>query len=301
MNNSIQMAKATIQCSTRVTYPQGAIKGLSPLVGYARLSADKIALFLQETPFHPVDSRWPDQPADRGSLTLDKKKLEVVDCRIFAVKGDEVKENKEVPAKELGWHRVVGHIITDDTEDFDKYFNTEVEVDVDPEFRNNISLHHTGCHLAALALNIAVKDLWKKEVRAQDRDSLGHGNFDKLAIKSSFIFEGRTEDLYRIGNTMKKSFNREDMVKTLSQIQEVVNQLLSTWIKTDATVSITPENGSAVSDQRMWHCNLPEVGNATLPCGGTHVSNLSEFKSIEYALTMQGDEILATTKAVRSS
>ena len=55
---------------------------------------------------------------------------------------------------------------------------------VDAAHRAALSAGHTGCHVAALALNAALAGRWRKPGRA---DGLGHPDFDQLAIVSSRI------------------------------------------------------------------------------------------------------------------
>lgn len=299
MNTSF---KGIIECATKVTYPQGGLKGASLLLAYAHLADNKLALFVGETPFHPVDSRWPDQPADHGSLKLKNKRVNILDSRILAVKGQEIKENKDVGRNDAGWQRVVGHIIdAHDIEEVEICFNdkVEIEIDVDADFRQSLCLQHTACHLAALALNIAAKDFWKKTLKDQELDTLKNGNFDQKAIERSSIFTDRAEDYYRIGSSLKKLFNVEGFLQNLPQIEKKVNALIAEWIATGAAVEVTAEEGRAVTDKRMWLCNLP-LGTATIPCGGTHVQALSCFKSIQYSLERRDSKdigVLAITKA----
>ena len=76
-----------------------------------------------------------------------------------------------------------------------------VELVVDADYRTRLSVGHTACHLASLALNRAVADRWKKEVRA---DGLGAPDFDGTAIDVSLIVENGSVDTYRLGKSLRK-------------------------------------------------------------------------------------------------
>ena len=72
---------------------------------------------------------------------------------------------------------------------------------VDAEHRAALSAGHTGCHLAAVALNAALAARWRKPVRT---DGLGHPDFDQLAIVSSRIVPDGAVDTYRLGRSLRK-------------------------------------------------------------------------------------------------
>ncbi|MGA8164963.1 MAG: hypothetical protein WB791_08085 [Waddliaceae bacterium] len=291
---TMQLLKSVLQGPTLVTYPQRITSGSSTLVAYALRRDHKLILFLERTPFHPVDSRWPDQPSDRGTLSFNQKKLEVIDCRILALKGQDLIENKECKERDLP--RLIGHVVeySDGLQkEIDDYLGQEIEVEVEEEYRNKISLHHTACHLAALALNMVMNGLWKKQPTFLD--SFNNGDFDKLAIQQSFIREAEAEDFYRFNSKIKKYFNRDEFTANASEVQKKVNKILEEWIQSGSIVSIETQD-QTVMERRIWRCNLPE-GEAKIPCGGTHVSTLSCFEKIEYTIALSKDGFASTTKA----
>src|ERR1051325_2123728 len=74
----------TVTASTTVTFPSGAVTGTSRLVAAVPLPAGT-GLVVAETPFHPLDHTWPDQPADHGTVTAGGQTAEVRDCVTGAV------------------------------------------------------------------------------------------------------------------------------------------------------------------------------------------------------------------------
>ncbi|MFC4908538.1 metal-dependent hydrolase [Actinomadura gamaensis] len=73
-----------IKESTAVTFPSGAVAGRSRVV--AALPVDGgYGVIVAETPFHPLDNSWPDQPGDTGVIRWDELELRVADCVTGAV------------------------------------------------------------------------------------------------------------------------------------------------------------------------------------------------------------------------
>jgi alanyl-tRNA synthetase len=59
-----------IQGSTLITYPKGAVYNISPVRATLPVTRGT-GVVTEETPFHPLDHYWPDQPADSGVMTVD--------------------------------------------------------------------------------------------------------------------------------------------------------------------------------------------------------------------------------------
>lgn len=275
--------------STIVTFPKGEIRGASRVLNVATSQDKRIALLLESTPFHPVDRHWPDQPADKGSLSFlgNGKTFNVIDCEILAsnIETGEVIIGKDVPkAEKSKWNFIVGHIIESDDTDPASLIDSEVMAEVDATYRKQLCLHHSASHLAAFALNLATRGYWSKDA---SKDTLGSPNFDQLAMESSFIHADRCEDTYRFGTTIKKKngLKVEEIFKDVAKIQDQVNETLRGWLSNQSKVEILTEGGNKLNDTRKWHCELP-VGTAEMPCGGTHVSSLSEIASIDYTLNV---------------
>lgn len=234
-------------------------------------------LVTAETPFHPLDHTWPDQPADRGTIGG----LAVVDCVTGARSAEgEILLGQDIPARrgDEGWDWIVVHVTDAPLET-----GATVELAVDEAYRQSLSAGHTGCHLAALALNAALADRWRKEVRT---DALGHPDFDQSAITSSRIAPRASVDEYRLGKSLrKKGFSAEGL--DLGDVAGRVNDLLKAWVAADAPVWIDVP-GPELTARRTWHCALPD-GEVSIPCGGTHVERTSRLGAVSVTLTLSED------------
>ncbi|WP_188195850.1 metal-dependent hydrolase [Nonomuraea sp. SYSU D8015] len=267
--------------STVVTFPSGRVAGRSEIVGTVPVG-DRHGLVVAETPFHPLDHTWPDQPADRGAIGG----VPVVDCVTGARSGSgEVLLGEAIPVRRgtEGWEWLVVHVTETPLP-----VGAEVELEVDAAFRRALSAGHTSCHLAALALNAALARRWRKEVA---RDRLGHPDFDQAAITSSRIAEYGSVDVYRLGKSLrKKGFSADDLDP--AQVAREVNDRLKDWVAADAPVWLDVP-GPGLTARRTWHCALPE-GEASIPCGGTHVARTAELGRVEVALMLSPEESTLT-------
>ncbi|MEU4545087.1 metal-dependent hydrolase [Nonomuraea dietziae] len=262
--------------STVVTFPEGQVNGRSEIVGSVPMGV-RHGLVTAETPFHPLDHTWPDQPADRGTIGG----LAVVDCVTGARSAEgEILLGQDIPARrgDEGWDWLVVHVTDAPLET-----GATVELAVDEAYRQSLSVGHTGCHLAALALNAALADRWRKEVRT---DALGHPDFDQSAITSSRITPHASVDEYRLGKSLrKKGFSAEGL--DLGDVAGRVNDLLKAWVAADAPVWIDVP-GPELTARRTWHCALPD-GEVSIPCGGTHVERTSRLGAVSVTLTLSED------------
>jgi alanyl-tRNA synthetase len=202
----------------------------------------------------------------------------------------------DIPVKRgaEGWTWLVGHPLEGETPS-SLVEGARVELSVDAPRRAGLSRGHTACHLASLALDIAVADLWRKDPGA---DALGNPNFEARANQSSRIHEDGAVDEYRLGKSLRRAgFDTETFVATLEDREAAINAQLATWVASGAMSRVVPE-GPTIVDRRSWHCELPD-GHAEILCGGTHVESLSEFVSISVALDLTDPQLLVmTTKAV---
>ncbi|MBG0812801.1 metal-dependent hydrolase [Planomonospora sp. ID82291] len=266
-----------IAASTRVTYPAGRTRGRSEVVAVVPVG-DRHGVIVAETPFHPLDHTWPDQPADTGTIGG----LAVADCVTGAVEhgGTTVYTGEDIPVRRgtAGWHWLVVHVTGEAP-------TGEVELVVDAERRRALSAGHTACHLAALALNSALSGRWRKEVPA---DALGSPDFDQAAIAASRILPGGSRDVYRLGKSLRrKGFTVDGLAEELPEIAARAGALLERWAAADAPVWIDGP-GPELTARRTWHCALPG-GEATIPCGGTHLSRTSELGAVTVALELSAD------------
>lgn len=299
--------KGIVNSSSLITYHLGETESACTVIDLVEGPGHAMTLFLDKTPFHPVDPHWPDQPADIGALQIQDIAFNVIDCRILGVhkESKEIRETTDIAKKEKHeWHFVVGHVIDNPESKPPVFFqDSDAIAKVNETFRQEISLHHSACHLAAFALNMGLKDFWKKAVDPADNDSLGSPNFDSLAMEKSLIFTDRSEDTYRFGKSLKKKgFDVEKLEKEIGAVETNVNGILQSWIGRPSQIGVTAE-GPHLDDRRMWNCDLGENGKAELPCGGTHVPSLLFMRSINYKLQLVDDtetkerKLLAVTKA----
>ncbi|PZG11283.1 metal-dependent hydrolase [Nonomuraea aridisoli] len=272
--------------STLVTFPGGRTSGRSPIVGAVPVG-ERHGLVVAETPFHPLDHTWPDQPADRGTIGG----LPVVDCVTGARSADgEILIGEAIPVRRgaEGWQWLVVHVTRTPLP-----VGAEVDLEVDADFRAALSAGHTACHLAALALNAALAGRWRKETRT---DALGHPDFDQAAITSSRISPYGSVDVYRLGKSLrKKGFAADDLEP--AKVAQEVNDLLDRWVAADAPVHVEIP-GPELTARRTWHCSLPD-GEASIPCGGTHAGRTSELGRVEVALTLDDAALTMRTTCAR--
>lgn len=282
--------------STSVTYPAGAVNSTGSVVLVADAGDGRSAVVLDTTAFHPVDTAWPDQPADRGVLRSGGRSFEVVDAVVGATDGGELLLGRDVPVRTGtdGWTFVVAHVI----EGAGPGPGDVVEVDVDASYRGALSLGHTACHLASLALDGALADAWRKDVPT---DALGAPAFDALAISESRILPDGSRDLYRIGKSLRRKGFDPEALNDLDALAARVNDRLAEWVAAGGAVRIEAD-GPALSDRRTWVCELPGTP-ARIPCGGTHVASLAEFASVTVSFALSpvdgGLELVMTTSASR--
>jgi alanyl-tRNA synthetase len=92
-----------------------------------------------------------------------------------------------------------------------------------------------------------------------------------------------SQEQYRIGKSLrKKGVNSEALLAELAQIEERINQQLADWLAAGGEIRRS-RTGEAIIDSRYWHCMLAGA-EVTIPCGGTHVSNLAELGQVRVQL-----------------
>lgn len=263
---------------TTVTYPDGATTSTGTVLHIEPLPDGRSAILLDTTAFHPVDSAWPDQPADRGTITTSQGSQPIVDAITGGIHEGELHLGANVPVRTGtdGWTFVVAHVI----EGASPAIGDSVQVDVDQDYRAALSAAHTACHLAALALDAALSAAWSKTAST---DALGNPAFDALAIQHSRIHPHRSTDTYRIGKSLRRKGFTPTALDHLSAVTERVNAQLAQWIAAGGAVRIERDD-DALATRRTWVCELPN-GLTDIPCGGTHIRDITELSDITISLT----------------
>ncbi len=265
-----------------VTYPAGSTTEGSAVAALVRVNG-QLLFAVERTPCHPLSPRWPDQPADRCTLAVDGARTPV-QCAEGFLLDDRLQLGEppaEDPAVQAAAIPCVVHIAPADAIAGEQAASgaggqaglgvgEPVTLSVDEDWRAVLSLSHSRCHLVSLALNAALKDAWRKEPPV--RDSLGHPDFDKLAIASSSIDERGSLDCYRVGKSLRKSGLQADALEDPQALAAAVRGIAQGWLLSNPEVSVKP-GSCPLRERREWSCALP-AGAARFPCGGTHPSRL---------------------------
>jgi len=284
---------------TVVTYPDGDLASTGTVLHVEPLADGRSAVILDRTAFHPIDPVWPDQPADTGTLTVDGRAVPVVGAVVGATDGTTLYVgDAPVRTGTDGWSFVVCHLVEDAT---GVEPGAAASVEVDAETRRALSIGHTACHLASLALDEALAGLWTKEVPLDGR---GQPAFDQLAIASSRILPDGSVDEYRIGKSLrKKGFAAAELPAALAAVTDAANARLDGWAHGGAALAISIErDGDGLGERRRWRAELPD-GVVEIPCGGTHLRSLADVATIrvELAYDPEAASLTMRTSAVRVS
>ncbi|REJ06635.1 hypothetical protein DY023_05930 [Microbacterium bovistercoris] len=277
--------------ATTVTFPTGALRADARVLA---VQADVVVTDV--TPFHPVDHTWPDQPGDSGVITVGEERLIVAEAVMAAVGEDGAfAVGTDIPVRRgaEGWTWLVAHRVDGDIP-ASVVSGAAAALEVDAERRAGLSRGHTACHLASLALDLAVADLWRKQ---PGTDALGNPDFEGRANQTSFIHSDGAVDEYRLGKSLRKAgFDTETFAATVSEREAAINTTLAGWVSSGAPSRVVAE-GPTITDMRRWECELPD-GTASIPCGGTHASSLAEFASIAVSLDLSDPQLLIMTTSV---
>lgn len=276
---------------TKVLFSQG-ITSSSTQIQWLEKTETSIYVVVDQTPFHPVSHIWPDHPADKGYLSFAGQKHTIIDCitGAFDIENNKLYTSTDIPVKrgESGWHFVVVHELELGLE---LNISDVVELVVDESYQTALSRGHSAGHLASYALNkVLEQGYWRKD--ASRKDVLNNRDFHSYAQTLSLVSANRSTDSYRLGKTLKKrGLNVAEMLADLTLIQDKVNDVLASWLATKAPVVMKCE-GDALTDSRFWCCDLGKGENITMPCGGSHVQSLAEYKDIAIELTLKSEQDL---------
>ncbi|MFE5673453.1 metal-dependent hydrolase [Agromyces sp. NPDC056523] len=268
---------------TVVTFPAGELLAAANVLHVAPHDG-RLAVITDRTSIHPVDHAWPDQPADRGVLRAGDREFTILDAVVAATDGNELHIG-DLPVRTGtdGWAFLVAHLIDGDAPVAE---GDEIEVEADGAARRSLSLGHTACHAASLALNRALAGRWSKAAR---EDALGSPDFDGIAIASSRIHPEGSVDRYRLNKSLRRAgFDATGLADGLEALAVSVDATLAEWVADDAVVRVE-RVGEHLTDRRTWVCELPE-GSARIPCGGTHAGSLGELGAIHVRFELVDDD-----------
>jgi alanyl-tRNA synthetase len=281
---------------TEVTYPRGDTRSTGTVLHREPHGEGRQAVLLDVTAAHPVDAAWPDQGPDRGTLTVGEAVLDLLDCVVGATDGSDLFVGADVPVRKgtPGWAFVVVHVVDGATLVEE---GEEAQIEVDGVHRAALSVGHTACHLASLALNVELADDWSKPVAA---DALGRPDFDALAISTSTITPDGSVDRYRVGKSLrKKGFVPARLVGAPDAVAASVGSTLAGWVAGGAAARIETE-GPRLTDRRYWTTEL-DGHPVSIACGGTHAAALSDLGATSVDLELEPAEgALALTMRTRA-
>ena len=278
---------------TRVTFPAGGLTTESEVLAVTALDdcgrPGEVGIVTDVSPFHPVDDAWPDQDPDRGVLLVLDAEVEIIDVVLGATQGANLLSSTNIPVRRgaPGWAFLVVHVVA--AHGPLPTVGERVELRVDASHRAALSLGHTACHLAALALNAALADRWRKPVAL---DGLGRPNFDGAALLASRIAPHRSHDTYRIGKSLRKR-GFEATGLDLAHVAASANAVLAGWVAAGVRITVDAQ-GPGLTDRRTWVCELPE-GTERIPCGGTHPVSLAGVAAIDIGLRLSDAELIMET------
>ena len=150
----------------------------------------------------------------------------------------------------------------------------------------------------ALALNEALADRWRKEVRT---DGLGHPDFDasRWTPHASAGTPAPTATA-SASRCARRASTPTASSEALPELTEKINTRLAAGSPQDAAIRIdTP--GPELTARRQWACELPEA-TVEIACGGTHLHRLGELASLTAELTLSedGSEFVVVTTPKRA-
>lgn len=276
--------------ATLVTYPAGALVAEATVLHVAPAADGLAAVITDVTSFHPVDAAWPDQPADQGVLRAARGEVPIVDAVVAATDGTELHLGADIPVRKgtEGWAFLVAHLVTADGAPAE---GERVEIAADAPTRDALSVGHTACHLASLALNRALAERWSKPAR---EDALGAPDFDGAACASSRIGANGSVDRYRLNKSVRRSgFDTGSITAdSLDALTTEVDATLAAWRGAagsgSGAVRIERE-GEALTDRRSWVAELPE-GTARIACGGTHAASVADLGEVRVSFALDDDQ-----------
>ena len=276
-----------MKSATIVTYPGGSTAEAASVTAIHD-NGDRRVVVTDITPFHPLDPWWPDQPSDLGTMTL-ADHVGAIERAVLVGCGEgaptvRIGDSQGIKRSDPSWVWSVGHVIPSTAAPQILPGDT-CRLEVDPVYRRAIATGHTACHIAALGLNIALTPYWKKSTRT---DALGNNDFDQEAIFLSTIGEFNSADHYRIGRSMRKAgFSAEAFWERFDQTAPEVAQRANDLLREIESITVSPDR-TPFHARRTWIAKY-KGRELSIPCGGVHIADPRELKSIEIDFSRSQD------------
>lgn len=261
---------------TLVSFPAGSLTGEGEVLV---VDPDTSVVVVDATPFHPVDHTWPDQPGDAGFIRVGDAVVEVAEAVMAAVSDEGVfAVGAEIPVKRgaEGWTWLVGHRLAAEPTEVVQVGAAAV-LEVDAQRRSGLSRGHTACHLASLALDLAVADLWRKDPGS---DALGNPDFEGRANQTSRIHEDGSVDEYRLGKSLRKAgFDTEGFAASLAEREARINAQLAHWVASGAA---SRGRGGRPVHRRSSSVGVRSAGGDGLDPVRRHARDLAERVRVDH-------------------
>lgn len=280
----------SIQQSTITDFTNNKLQLASEVICCQKNPDDnnKYILITKETNFYPLNYRWPDQPADNGTIEIEGAKFDIIDVQTGAIKKGEnnllLHKEISIPKDDIkNWYFLVVHIFqSEPVITTDDLVGKVATLYVDKHRRDSLSLPHTASHLMALALNKSLSNCWKKQTIL---DGLGNADFDSVAISESTISPYTSVDKYRLGKSLiKKGFDKQEFENNIDVINDSINSYVAGWIKSGDEVIIKAEE-KYLNSMRWWVTKIDDK-EVKMPCGGTHVHSLAELNIVNIEIEL---------------
>lgn len=278
----------TDERETIVTFPSGSERE-NAIVTKITEYQDNVVVVTDQTPFHPIDPWWPDQPSDRGWLIIEGRSMRVTGAILVGINSPsgEIRlgDISSIKRSDASWKWCVGHIVR--LEGVDLPVGTGCELVVDSPFRAAIAVGHSACHVAALALNAALNKFWRKEAA---RDSWGNVDFDQMAIQRSTIESYGSVDQYRIGRAVRKSgFKADEFWKEFDEIPREIIRLANDIAQSGSKITVEPDHVTFAA-RRTWSIQY-RGAQLSIPCGGVHPRSLGEIRGINITFQKLAEDV----------
>jgi alanyl-tRNA synthetase len=205
--------------------------------------------------------------------------------------------DKGIKRADAGWQWSVGHVVGRQAIP-GLEVGQPIELFVDHAYRRAIACGHTGCHVAAIALNAVTATYWDKAIRL---DTLGNPDTDQQLIGESRIVEYGSVDRYRIGKSARKAgLASERFWGDFDGFGALIEQRANELVADIRRISVEPV-GTSFHERRMWKASLADR-TLEMPCGGVHASDPRMLQPMSVRLERLGaDEFQMTTSVPRAA